>query len=84
MKKNRKHAKVSKHQKRIKRIRFLLKVKLFITVLLPVVFLLLTVKTIKIWLHLMLKSVVLPSENPQPQPEELEKVTLVTYQSEPL
>ena len=84
MKKNRKRSKVSKHQKRIKRIRFLLKVKLFITVLLPVVFLLLTVKTIKIWLHLMLKSAVLPSENPQPQPEELEKVTLVTYQSEPL
>lgn len=66
--------KIQKEKKRIKRKKFLLKARFFLLVILPVVVLVLAVKTARVWVHLKLKSIAPPLEKPKIRPITLEPV----------
>ena len=60
--------------KHLKRQKALFKAKIFLTLILPAVILLLAQKVIRTWLHLKLKGISLPSEHPKREPVKQETV----------
>lgn len=60
--------------KHLKRQKTLFKAKIFLTLILPVVILLLAQKVIRTWLHLKLKGISLPSDQPKTAPVKQETV----------
>lgn len=66
--------------KHFKRKKALFKAKIFLTLILPAVILLLAQKVIRTWLHLRLKGISLPSEQPKAAPvkQETMKTEFIT------
>lgn len=64
---------IAKEKKLIHRKKFLLKVRFFLFLVLPVVIVLLTVKVIKTYLKIKLKNAVIPGLNKKAAPKHLKK-----------
>lgn len=74
---------IEKEKKLIRRKKFLLKFKIFLCIILPIVLILLTVKVVKIWLKLKLKNAMVPGLKKHPEPKHLKKAPVPQQIIEP-